>query len=141
MSETGDAPRDKLDQLLRLMPFAAGMGIELRAAEPEEVLGRLAWSAELCTAGGVMHGGALMSLADSMGGICAYLNLPSGAQTTTVTSSTVFMRGVRDGGVTAVARPLHAGRTVIVVQTELLDDARRRVAQVTQTQAVLAGDA
>ena len=88
----------------------------------------------------MLHGGALMALADSLGGICAFLNLPSGAQTTTVTSTTSFMRGVREGEVTAVARPLHAGRRVIVVQTDLHDDGGRRVAQVTQTQAVLGGD-
>ena len=86
-----------------------------------------------------MHGGALMALADSLGGICAFLNLPSGAQTTTISSSTAFMRGVREGEVLAVSRPLHAGRTVIVVRTDLTDDEGRPVAQVTQTQAVRAG--
>jgi uncharacterized protein (TIGR00369 family) len=121
------------------MPFAAQLGIELDAAAPEEVRGRLAWAPERCTAGGVMHGGALMALADSLGGVCAYLNLPAGAQTTTINSSTSFMRAVREGEVTAVARPLHAGRTVIVVQTDLTDGAGKRVAQVTQSQAVLTG--
>ena len=125
-------------ELLQLMPFATELGIELDAAEPGEVRGRLAWAPERCTAGGVMHGGALMALADSLGGICAFLNLPEGAQTTTTGSSTTFMRAVREGEVNAVARPLHAGRTVIVVQTDLHDVAGRRVAQVTQTQAVLA---
>jgi uncharacterized protein (TIGR00369 family) len=128
-----------LKELLGLMPFASALGIVLDAADAAEVRGRLAWSPERCTAGGVMHGGALMALADSLGAICAYLNLPEGAQTTTVTSTTSFMRGIRDGQVTAVTRPLNVGRTVIVVQTDLLDDAGRRVAQVTQTQAVLAG--
>jgi len=127
------------DQLLALMPFAVRLGIELDAAAPEEVRGRLAWAADRCTAGGVMHGGALMALADSLGGVCAYLNLPAGAQTTTINSSTSFMRAVREGDVTAVARPLHARRTVIVVQTDLTDAAGRRVAQVTQAQAVLGG--
>ena len=139
MSEMGEQPRGDVDELLRLMPFATAVGIVLDAAEAGEVRGRLAWSPERCTAGGVLHGGALMALADSLGGICAYLNLPSGAQTTTIGSTTTFMRGVRDGEVTAIARPLHAGRTVIVVQTDLLDDDGRRAAQVTQTQAVLAG--
>jgi uncharacterized protein (TIGR00369 family) len=85
-----------------------------------------------------MHGGALMALADSLGAICAFLNLPPGAQTTTMSSSTVFTRAVRDGEVAAVAKPLHAGRTLIVIQTELTDGEGRRVAQVTQSQAVLA---
>jgi 1,4-dihydroxy-2-naphthoyl-CoA hydrolase len=123
--------------LLRTMPFATALGIVLDAADAGEVRGRLAWSPERCTAGGLLHGGALMGLADSLGGICAFLNLPEGAQTATISSSTAFMRGVRDGEVTAVARPLHVGRTVIVVQTDLADDSGRRVAQVTQTQAVL----
>jgi len=126
-----------LAELVAMMPFSAGLGMVLDAAGPEEVRGRLAWSAERCTTGGLLHGGALMALADSLGGICAFLNLPPGARTATTSSSTVFTRGVREGEVTAVARPLHVGRTVIVVQTELADGRGRRVAQVTQTQAVL----
>ena len=137
MPENEDPTRGNLDELLRLMPFAEGAGIMLDAADPTEVRGRLAWAPERCTAAGVLHGGALMTLADSVGAICAYLNLPEGAQTTTVSSTTAFMRAVRDGEVTAVARPLHAGRTVIVVQTDMRDDGGRLVAQVTQTQAVL----
>jgi 1,4-dihydroxy-2-naphthoyl-CoA hydrolase len=136
-----ESPTEDLDALLALMPFAGVVGIALDAAGPEEVRGRLPWAPERCTAGGVMHGGALMALADSMGAVCAYLNLPSGAATTTVSSSTAFMRAVREGEVTAVARPLHAGRSVIVVQTDLADASGRRVAQVTQTQAVLPGRA
>jgi 1,4-dihydroxy-2-naphthoyl-CoA hydrolase len=136
-----ESPIEDLDALLALMPFAGVVGIALDAAGPEEVRGRLPWAPERCTAGGVMHGGALMALADIMGAVCAYLNLPSGAATTTVSSSTAFMRAVREGEVTAVARPLHAGRSVIVVQTDLADASGRRVAQVTQTQAVLPGRA
>jgi 1,4-dihydroxy-2-naphthoyl-CoA hydrolase len=127
------------DELLDLMPFAKAVGVAIDAAEPGEVRGRLAWAADRCTAGGVLHGGALMTLADSLGGVCAYLNLPPGAGTTTISSSTAFLRGVRGGEVTGVARPLHAGRTVIVVQTDLRDDGGRLVAQVTQAQAVLGG--
>jgi 1,4-dihydroxy-2-naphthoyl-CoA hydrolase len=128
-----------LGSLIELMPFAKALGIELEAASKEEVRARLAWAPERCTAGGVMHGGALMALADSLGGVCAFLNLPEGATTTTISSNTTFMRAVRGGHVTALARPLHAGRSVIVVQTELRDDDGRLVAQVTQAQAVLPG--
>ena len=135
----GSAARDNLASLVAMMPFAAGLGLVLDAAEPDEVRGRLAWTPELCTTGGLLHGGALMALADSLGGICAFLNLPPGARTATTSSATVFTRAVRDGEVTAVARPLHVGRTVIVVQTDLSDQTGRRVAQVTQTQAVLPG--
>jgi uncharacterized protein (TIGR00369 family) len=141
MGDGGTPARGDVTELLRLMPFAEAVGIALDAAEASEVRGRLAWSPERCTAAGILHGGALMTLADSVGAICAYLNLPEGAQTTTVSSTTAFMRAVRDGEVTAVARPLHAGRTVIVVQTDIRDDGGRLVAQVTQTQAVLAASA
>jgi uncharacterized protein (TIGR00369 family) len=130
---------DELAGLLAMMPFAAGLGIVLDAAVAGEVRGRMAWAPEKCTSGGILHGGALMALADSLGGICAFLNLPPGAGTATTSSATVFTRAVRSGEVTAVTRPLHVGRSVIVVQTDLTDDAGRRVAQVTQTQAVLAG--
>jgi uncharacterized protein (TIGR00369 family) len=128
------------NQLVATMPFAQQLGIEIDAAAPEEVVGRMAWAPERCTAGGVMHGGALMSLADTLGGICAFLNLPEGAQTSTISSSTSFMRAVREGQVHGATRPLHTGRTVVVVQTELRDDEGRLVAQVTQSQAVLPAD-
>jgi 1,4-dihydroxy-2-naphthoyl-CoA hydrolase len=122
------------------MPFTAALGVALDAAGPSEVRGRLAWAPERCTTAGTMHGGALMALADSLGGLCAFLNLPPGAGTATVSSSTVFTRAVREGEVIAVTRPLHVGRSTIVVQTDLADQAGRRVAQVTQVQAVLGGD-
>ena len=123
-------------QLMELMPFAATVGIVIAQADPTEVRGRLEFSPERCTAGGILHGGALMALADSLGGVCAFLNLPDGAQTATMTSNTSFVRGAR-GDVSAVARPLHVGRTVIIVQTDIHDGDDRLVAQVTQTQAVL----
>jgi 1,4-dihydroxy-2-naphthoyl-CoA hydrolase len=124
------------DDLLQLMPFATALGIELDAAAADEVRGRLAWAPERCTAGGLLHGGALMTLADSLGAICAFLNLPPGATTSTIESKTNFLRAVRSGHVTAVARPLHVGHTTIVVQTDLRDAGDRPVAIVIQTQAV-----
>jgi 1,4-dihydroxy-2-naphthoyl-CoA hydrolase len=125
------------DQLLGLMPFAAATGVELDRAGASEVVGRLAWTPERCTAGGVLHGGALMTLADTVGAVCAFLNLPAGASTSTVSSSTSLMRGVRTGSAHAVARPLHVGRSFITVAVDLTDDEGRPVAHVTQTQAVL----
>lgn len=122
------------------MPFAALLGVEVVASSKEEVHGRLAWRADLCTVGGALHGGALMSLADSTGAACAQLNLPPGAAgTTTIESKTNFMRAVTGGRLHARSRPLHAGRTTVVVTTELRDDEDRLVGVVTQTQAVLAG--
>ena len=125
--------------LLSSMPFSTAVGMEIETATAEEVTGRLAWSADRCTIGGALHGGALMSLADSLGAICAYLNLPEGASgTSTIESKTNFFRGVREGYVAATSRPLHVGRTTIVVQTDLVDGTSgKRVAQVTQTQAVI----
>ena len=125
--------------LLASMPFALAVGVEIEAASPDEVTGRLAWAAERCTIAGALHGGALMALADSLGAICAFLNLPEGATgTSTIESKTNFFRGVREGHVAATSRPLHVGRTTIVVQTDLVDGTSgKAVAQVTQTQAVI----
>ncbi len=124
-------------ELLAAMPYAAGLGIELQTAGKEEVRGRLQWKPEYCTAGGVLHGGALMAFGDTLGALCAYLNLPPGASTATIESKTNFFRAVREGYAEATSRPLHVGRTTIVVQTDINDAAGRRVAQVTQTQAVI----
>jgi len=126
-------------QLRDLMPFAITLGIELEQPSPERAAGSLPWAPERCTAGGVMHGGAILSLADTLGAICAFMNLPPGAGTTTIETKSNFFRAVRGGSVKGIARPLHVGRTIIVVQTELSDDDGRAVAQTTQTQAVLAG--
>ncbi|WP_255946161.1 PaaI family thioesterase [Streptomyces odontomachi] len=124
--------------LLAAMPFAARLGIELHEATPDRVVGSLPWSPDACTAGGILHGGAQMALADSVGAVCAYLNLPPGAGTSTVESKTNFLRAVTSGRVHATARPLHVGGTLVVVQTDLRDDRDRLVGQTTQTQIVLA---
>ncbi len=118
------------------VPIVALLGIEIVSAEQEEVRGTLPWRADLCTSGGILHGGALMALADTLGGVCAFLHLSEGAGTATVESKTNFFRPVRAGTVTGVARPLHVGRSFVVVQTDLTDEGDRRVAQVTQTQAI-----
>lgn len=126
------------ERALASMPFLGLMGVEFTLATAQEVRATLVWSPERCTIGGAIHGGALMALADGAGAVAAFLNLPaSGVGTTTVSSSTNFLRAVRDGHVEAISRPLHAGRTTIVVETELVDAAGKRVAKVTQTQAVL----
>jgi 1,4-dihydroxy-2-naphthoyl-CoA hydrolase len=130
-----DAPA--LAEMAAMMPFAAVLGFELTAASPEEVTASMAWRPDLCTTFDVMHGGAIMALADSTGAVCAFLNLPAGATTSTIESKTNFFRGVREGSVHATSHPLHVGRTTIVVQTDLADDRGKRVAQVTQTQAVI----
>lgn len=129
----------ELTETLRAaMPYAATLGIELLAASGDEVTGRVAWEERLTTAGGLLHGGALMGLADAVGAYCAYLNLPEGSTATaTIESKTNFFAAVRAGTVEARSRPLHRGSRTIVVETDLFDDAGKHVARVTQTQAVL----
>ena len=127
-----------MSDLLGAMPFAERLGVRLGEATPERVSGALDWAEDLCTAGGVLHGGALMAAADSLGALCAYLNLPDDATTATLESKINFFRAVRGGTVSLVSTPLHVGRSSIVVQTKLTDDAGRPVALVIQTQAVLA---
>lgn len=138
MTDSTDASANsQLAGMVAMMPFAAGMGIELLAATADEVTATMAWRPDLCTTFGGLHGGAMMAMADSVGAVCAFLNLPAGANTSTIESKTNFFRGVREGTVHSTSRPLHVGRTTIVIQTDLSDDRGKRVAQVTQTQAVL----
>jgi uncharacterized protein (TIGR00369 family) len=120
------------------MPFAERLGLQVESAAAERVAGSLDWDPGLCTAGGVLHGGVLMAAADTLGALCAHLNLPEGATTATLESKTNFFRPVRSGTVSLLATALHVGRSSIVVQTELTDDENRQVALVIQTQAVLA---
>jgi uncharacterized protein (TIGR00369 family) len=103
----------------------------------EEVRGTLRCVPELLTSTGIMHGGAMMSLGDALGGICAILNVPEGSTTTTVESHTNFMRAISAGEISAVAQPIHVGRSFVVIQTDLVDSDGRMAARVTQTQAVL----
>lgn len=118
------------------MPFAAHLGLVLDEASADRVVARLRWAPHLCTAGGIMHGGALMSLADTAGALVAFLGLPEGATTATITSTSQMFRPVTDGTVRAVATPLHRGRTTATVQSDVRDSAGRLVAQVTQVQAI-----
>ena len=120
-----------------LIPLAATIGIEISSADPQEVRGVLPWRADLCTTAGILHGGSLMALGDTLGAVCASLNLPEGATTATIESKTNFFRAVRDGAVEGSSRPLHVGRTTIVAQTDLRDSRGKLVAQITQTQAVI----
>ena len=135
--EQTETPEEIGRRALESMPFAGLLGIRLGSLSRQEVRAHLDWAPERCTTEGVLHGGALMALADSLGALCAFLNLPPGTATSTIESKTNFFRAVRSGSVEAISRPLHAGRTTIVAQTDLFDAEGRRVAQVTQTQVVL----
>jgi len=123
--------------LLESMPFVVACGVQIDSAEPHEVRGGLDWAPEKCMIGGGLHGGILMSLADCLGAVCAFLKLPPGANTSTIESKTNFLRASRQVRVTAVSTPLRVGRTTIVVQTDIRDETGKVVALVTQTQIVL----
>ena len=126
------------DRLHELVPLSATLGLRAVEAEPSAVILELDYEHSLSTAGGNLHGGALMALADTAGALCAFLNLPAGAVgTTTIESKTNLLAAVRDGTVTATATPLKTGRTIIVVETEMRNSSGRLVAKTTQTQAVL----
>ena len=127
------------EQVNAQMPLGSTLGIRTFGA-PEEVDATLPYSADLCTAAGVLHGGILMTLADTAGAVCAFLNLPPGTRTVTIESKTNFLGAVREGETLARSRPLHVGKTTIVVETDVLDATGRRVARTTQTQAILSAD-
>ena len=119
-------------------PFPKLMGVEVVSAEPNRVTARLLVRPDLCTTGHILHGGAIMAFADSMGGIGAFLNLPEGAGTTTVESKTNFFAAAKEGEtVTAETTPLHVGRRTSVWQTRIARADGKLVALVTQTQLVL----
>jgi uncharacterized protein (TIGR00369 family) len=117
------------------MPFANLMGIEVTVREKQRVVGELTVRDDLCTAGGILHGGAYMAFADSLGAIGGFLNLPDGARTTTLESKTNFLGAARVGQtVTGEATPLHIGRRSSVWQTRITSAEGRLLALVTQTQ-------
>ena len=127
------------EDLVALMPFARQLGVVIDEASADRVVARLSWAPHLCTAGGVMHGGALMSLADTAGALVTFLGLPDGATTATITSTSQLFRPVTGRTVRAVAVPVHRGRTTVTAQTSLFDADDRLVAQTTQIQAVRGG--
>jgi 1,4-dihydroxy-2-naphthoyl-CoA hydrolase len=132
------AAMDVTDQLQSLMPLCATLGMRAVSLAPDGVELEMDWSAERCTSNGLLHGGAIMALADSGGGACAFANLPEGAVgTSTIESKTNFLGAARDGVVRSISRPLHIGSTTIVVETEVRDDRGRLLAKTTQTQIVL----
>jgi uncharacterized protein (TIGR00369 family) len=126
-----------LAALVATMPFAVHSGVEITASSRDAVVGHLDWSEERCTTGGLMHGGALMTLADSLGAVAAFLHLPEGAGTATVSSNTTLVRGLREGRATGTAIVVNAGRRFITVRTDVVDGAGKLLITTTQVQAVL----
>lgn len=121
--------------------FGEQLGIEFLEAGPEGIKAGLTVRDELCTLPGIMHGGAIMAFADTLGGAATMLNLPKGKSTTTLESKTNFFAPATTGGrLIAECTPLHKGRTTMVWQTRLTMEATGKlVALVTQTQMVLDG--
>src|SRR4051812_7650303 len=117
------------------MSFTKEIGLEIVSGDSGRVVGRASWAAQRCTSGGALHGGYLMALADSMGGMCAFLNLPEGAGTATIESKTNFFRGVTEGDVLITSEPIHIGRTTIVVQTDITRADGKLATRTLQTQA------
>lgn len=120
------------------LPFAKLIGLELTSVTPDKVEATLAVREEVCTRPAVMHGGAVMALADTLGAIATVANLPEGAGTTTIESKTNFFGAIPMGQTArAECTPLHRGRTTMVWQTKVMREDGKVAAIVTQTQLVL----
>jgi uncharacterized protein (TIGR00369 family) len=113
------------------------LGVRIVAATPVRVLAELDVRDELCTVPGILHGGAIMAFADTLGAVGTVLNMPTGARTTTIESKTNFFAAGRAGTtVTAECLPVHLGRRTMVWQTSVRSPDGKLLAQITQTQFV-----
>ncbi|MGI9646864.1 MAG: PaaI family thioesterase [Ilumatobacteraceae bacterium] len=119
------------------MPFTALLGLSAVSASRDEVVLTAEWREDLCTTGAVVHGGYLISVADTAGATCAVFNLSEGATTATIESKTNMFRAVTEGTMVATAVPVHVGRSTIVVQTDITRADGKLAARTTQTQAVI----
>ena len=121
------------------LPFAKVLGLKFVAASETGVKAEMVVKPELCTRPDILHGGAVMAFADTLGAVAAILNMPQGSRTTTIESKTNFIGGAAIGTrVTGESIPVHKGRTTVVCQTTLRSEAGKLVALVTQTQLVIA---
>ena len=119
--------------------FPGLMGVRVTELADDRVVAEMPVRADLCTAGGILHGGAYMAFADTLGAVGTLLNLAPGKRTTTTDSSTKFIAGARlDSIVTGESVALHRGRTTMVWQTSIRNAEGKLCAVVTQTQLVLA---
>lgn len=128
-----------MSNLAAAMPFATLIGVEVTEATPDRVVATLRVRDDLCTAGGILHGGAIMAFADSLGAIAGFLSLPDGAAgTTTLESKTNFLSGAKAGTIVhGETTPLHRGRRTSVWQTKITSEDGKAVALVIQTQMAL----
>ncbi|WP_019142284.1 PaaI family thioesterase [Noviherbaspirillum massiliense] len=128
---------DSIQELLAPL-FPGMLGMQLTEATPERVSATLKVRPELCTVGGILHGGAIMAFADTLGAVGTFVNLPQGKRTTTIESSTKFMGAAPSGStVTGESIALHRGQTTMVWQTSIKSESGKLCAVVTQTQLVL----
>ncbi|HEY4943775.1 MAG TPA: PaaI family thioesterase [Rhizomicrobium sp.] len=119
-------------------PFPTLMGVKILSAEKEMIRAQIAVRADLCTAGHIMHGGAIMAFADALGAIGAVLNMPREANTTTIESKTNFIGAAKEGStITGESTPVHVGKRTSVWQTRITREDGKLVAIVTQTQLIL----
>ena len=119
-------------------PFANLLGGKIVEVASDRVVAELLVREELANRNGALHGGAVMAIADNLGGTATFLNLPAGAGTTTIESKTNFFAPIPKGDTArAVCTPLHSGRTTIVLQTNITRGDGKLAAIVTQTQIVL----
>ena len=123
----------------RLAPIFPGlMGVRLTELSDQRVVAEMTVRPDLCTAGGILHGGAFMAFADTLGAVGTVINLPAGKRTTTTDSSTKFIAGARVGSVvTGESVAVHRGRSTMVWQTMIRNADGKLCAVVTQTQLVL----
>jgi uncharacterized protein (TIGR00369 family) len=121
----------------KLPAFAELVGIEILQTDKERVVGRIVIGPQHSNGRDRVHGGAIMTLADTLGAIATVVNLPPNMLTTTLESKTNFLAAARGPVLIGEATPLHVGRTTMVWQTTIRDAEDRRVAVVTQTQLVL----
>lgn len=118
--------------------FPGLMGVEIEEAAPDKIVASMLVRPDLCTAGGVCHGGAFMAFADTIGAVGTVVNLPPNTRTTTIESKTNFMGAAPvNTRVIAESVPLHKGRTTQVWQTTIKTEAGKLCAVVTQTQMIL----
>jgi len=118
--------------------FPGLMGMELLEAAAQRVVAAMKVRPDLCTTGGVLHGGALMAFADTLGAVGTFMNLAEGARTTTIDSSTKFIGAAPAGStVRGECVPFHRGRTTMVWQTVVKSEAGKICGVVTQTQLIL----
>ncbi len=138
MTDPAHRPDVTALQALLAPLFPGLMGVRLLVASPDEVRAEMQVRPDLCTAGGILHGGAYMAFADTLGAVGTVMGLAAEQQTTTTDSSTKFIRGARAGStVSGHCVALHRGRRTHVWQTEVRDAEGKLCAVVTQTQLVI----